>query len=83
MTLFSELITSRGVIVAVSTVPMAIGQVAKHFGVRASQVRRLFTTGVLPEPDRVGAYRVFWAKDLPKIREALKRAGHLPHGGSG
>jgi len=42
------------------------------------QVRRLFESGMLPEPDRIGGYRVIHRADLPKVEEALRRAGYLP-----
>jgi DNA-binding transcriptional MerR regulator len=54
-----------------------IGKVAIHFGVPAWQVRRVITRGLVREPARVGAYRVFVDEDLPKIEAALKQAGYL------
>jgi DNA-binding transcriptional MerR regulator len=61
--------------------PFTIGQVARRFRVSAWKVRRLFERGLLPEPARVGAYRVIPPDDLPKIEAALRRAGYLPEGG--
>lgn len=67
------------------TAPLTIGAVTRHFAqlfpqanLRPWQVRRLFERGLLPEPPRVGAYRVIDSRDLPKVREALVRAGYLP-----
>ncbi len=60
-----------------SPVPLTIGQVARRFGVPTWQVRRLDETRKLPEPARVGAYRVVGAEDLPRIEEALHAAGYL------
>jgi hypothetical protein len=57
---------------------LAIGAVARHFGLPPWKIRRLFERGFLPEPRRVGAYRVIPARDLPKIEAALRRAAYLP-----
>jgi DNA-binding transcriptional MerR regulator len=56
---------------------LTIGDVAKHFGCQAWQVRRLFERGLLPQAPRVGAYRVVAAADLPLVEAALRRAGYL------
>jgi DNA-binding transcriptional MerR regulator len=61
--------------------PLTIGEVAKRFGCHAWQVRRAITRRLLDEPARVGAYRVFFAEQLPAIEAALRRAGYLPEGG--
>jgi hypothetical protein len=58
--------------------PLTIGQVAKRFGCRPWQVRRLFESGKLPEPPRVGCYRVFFVEQLPEIEAALRAAGYWP-----
>jgi hypothetical protein len=60
-----------------SAPPLTVGGVAKHFGLPAWQVRRLFETNRLPEPMRVGRYRIVTAADLPAIRAALVDAGYL------
>jgi DNA-binding transcriptional MerR regulator len=60
------------------TPPLTIGAVAKHFGVTAWKVRRLFENGTLPQPARVGAYRVIPITDLPQIEAALRKCGYLP-----
>ena len=57
--------------------PWPLGAVGKHFGVSQRQVCRLFERGILPEPARVGAYRVVDPDDLPAIEAALRRAGYL------
>jgi DNA-binding transcriptional MerR regulator len=62
--------------------PLTIGAVARHFGLPAWKIRRLYETGKLPEPVRLGAYRVFYADDLPKIEVALLEVGYLPTEGS-
>jgi hypothetical protein len=61
----------------VPSVPLTIGQIARHFGCLPWQVRRVFERGLLPEPQRIGAYRVVEAADLPKIEQALRQAGYL------
>jgi MerR HTH family regulatory protein len=57
-----------------------VGAVARRYGCRPWQVRRLFERGLLPPAPRVGAYRVFSAADLPRIEQALRRAGYIPQG---
>jgi DNA-binding transcriptional MerR regulator len=54
-----------------------IGAVARHFGCQPWQIRRAIERGILSEPPRVGAYRVFVAADLPRIEAALRQAGYL------
>jgi hypothetical protein len=56
---------------------LTTGQIARHFGCLPWQVRRVFERGLLPEPQRIGAYRVVEAADLPKIEQALRTAGYL------
>jgi hypothetical protein len=60
---------------------LTLGQVAARYGVRLWQVRRLYERKLLPEPARVGAYRVIRESDLPQIGAALQRAGYLQEGG--
>lgn len=57
-----------------------VGAVAIRFGCRPWQVRRLFERGLLPQPPRVGAYRVIPAADLPRVEAALRLAGYLAGG---
>jgi hypothetical protein len=47
--------------------PMTLGVAASRLGCRPWQIRRLFERGILPEPGRVGAYRVIPERDLPTI----------------
>jgi hypothetical protein len=56
---------------------LTVGAIAARLGCRPWQVRRLFERGLLPQPPRVGAYRVIPAADLPKVKAALCRAGYL------
>jgi hypothetical protein len=58
-----------------------VGSIAKRYGVAPWQVRRLFERGLLPEPCRLGFYRVLDEADLPVVEDALRRAGYLREGG--
>jgi DNA-binding transcriptional MerR regulator len=58
-----------------SVLPM--GEVARRLGCKQWQVRRLFERNLLPQPMRVGAYRVVRTEDLPVIEQALRAAGYL------
>ena len=47
--------------------------------VKAWQVRRVYETGLLPEPEaRLGTYRLIRSSDLPRLEDALRKAGYLP-----
>jgi hypothetical protein len=66
--------------------PLTIGAAARHFTelhpqtkpVKPWMVRRLFERGILPEPPRLGCYRVIHAGDLPEVEAALRKCGYLP-----
>lgn len=53
--------------------PLTMGQVGARFGLPAWKIRRVFELGILPEPARIGAYRVVYEADLPAIEAALKQ----------
>jgi hypothetical protein len=57
---------------------LTVGAIARRLGCAPWQVRRLFERGLLPQPPRVGAYRVVAAADLGRVAEALRQAGYLP-----
>lgn len=57
---------------------LTLGNIAKRYGLPIWKVRRIFERGLLPEPGRVGAYRVIAAAELPALEEALRAAGYLP-----
>jgi hypothetical protein len=57
------------------------GGLALHFGVPAWKILHAIHRGYLKEPPRIGAYRVWLAADLAKIRAALVRAGYLEREG--
>jgi hypothetical protein len=51
----------------------------KGFFLKAWQVRRVYETGLLPEPElRLGSYRLIRPTDLPRLEDALRQAGYLP-----
>ncbi len=58
-------------------VVMTLGDVARRLGCHVWQVRRLYERSLLPEPPRVGSYRVVHGPDLPRVAEALRAAGYL------
>jgi hypothetical protein len=58
--------------------PFMLGTAARHFGCQVWQLRRLYESGILAEPPRVGAFRVVTEADLPAIEAALREAGYLP-----
>jgi hypothetical protein len=64
-----------------ATSASTLGPIARHFDVEVWQIRRLFERRILPEPDRIGNYRVIPAEQLPLIESALRQAGYLPEGG--
>jgi hypothetical protein len=41
----------------------------------------VFERGLLPEPDRLGMYRVVSSDQLPKLEEMMRRVGYLKAGG--
>jgi hypothetical protein len=45
--------------------------------VRLWQVQKLYERKLLPRPRRVGVLRVVPEGELPKVREALRKGGHL------
>jgi DNA-binding transcriptional MerR regulator len=56
---------------------LPIGEAADLLGVQSWRLRRLFERGLLGEPERVGRTRVVRREQLPRIREALEKAGYL------
>jgi len=57
--------------------PLTLGSVARHFGVPIWKVRRIYERKILPEPARIGNYRVVHQDDLPCLEHALVEAGYL------
>ena len=57
-----------------------LGALARRYGVPVWKLRRLFERRLLPEPGRVGNYRVVQARDLPEVERALRAAGYLSGG---
>jgi len=40
----------------------------------------VYEVGDLPEPQRVGRYRIFFPDDLPALVKAMQARGYLPEG---
>ena len=58
--------------------PLLIGDAARLLGCRPWQLRRLVDRGLIDPPDRLGGrYRVYYRSDLPRLRQALAKAGYL------
>jgi hypothetical protein len=47
------------------------------YEVRESMVRRVYERGLLPEPLRIGRYRVITEADAPAVEGAMRRCGYL------
>jgi hypothetical protein len=57
--------------------PLSVGTAARRLGVKPWMVRRIYERNLLPAPARIGQYRIIYAGDLPRLKEALRRAGYL------
>jgi hypothetical protein len=57
---------------------MTLGTVARRYSLPTWKIRRLYELKLLPEPHRIGHYRVVGEADLPAIEEALRTLGYLP-----
>lgn len=58
----------------------SLGDLARRWRVQPWKIRRIFECGDLPEPPRVGRYRVFQQEDLPAILRALQQRGYVREG---
>jgi hypothetical protein len=56
---------------------LTTGDLCRRLGVLPWHVLAAIRRGYLAEPARVGIYRLWTEADLPRIREALVRAGYL------
>jgi hypothetical protein len=64
---------------AMTTSDVASFYTHNGFPLKAWQIRRVYETGLLPEPElRLGTYRLIRPCDLPRLENALRRAGYLP-----
>ena len=54
-----------------------LGDIGRRYGLPIWKVRRVFERGFLPEPARVGAYRVLTEDDIPDLERALVQLGYL------
>lgn len=50
---------------------------AGHTEAREWMIRRLFERGLLPEPARLGRYRVIPESDVADVERAMRAAGYL------
>ena len=73
-----DLIYSVEITMTDDSTVLTLGDVARRLGCRPWQVRRLYERGLLPEPTRVGTYRVVHHRDLAAVTAALRDAGYLP-----
>lgn len=53
------------------------GDIARRRGCSQSQVVEVFKRGILPEPERVGPYRIISPEDEPKVVAALRQLGYI------
>jgi DNA-binding transcriptional MerR regulator len=58
--------------------PITLGTISRRTGLPVWKIRRVFERGLLPEPQRVGAYRVIDEADYHKVEAVLRSAGYLP-----
>jgi hypothetical protein len=56
---------------------LTTGDLSKRFAIPTWQILQTIRRGFLAEPARVGIYRVFTEQDLPRVQQALERAGYL------
>lgn len=56
---------------------LTLGDVARKYGCKVWQVRRLFELGILPPAERIGVYRVVRVEDLPTLETKLIEAGYI------
>lgn len=56
---------------------LATGDVADLIGIQTWRLQHLFKRGMIPEPRRLGRFRVFRAADVPAIKRAAIAAGYL------
>ncbi|HYT90016.1 MAG TPA: hypothetical protein VEL76_15020 [Gemmataceae bacterium] len=62
-----------------NTRSLTLGQVARTVGIDVWQVQRALERGFDFPTHKIGVYRCVYASDLPLVRQALERAGYLPH----
>jgi hypothetical protein len=64
---------------AMTTGDVARLYTSRGFPLTTWQVRRVFESGLLPEPSsRIGGYRLIPPHDLPALEAALQGIGYLP-----
>lgn len=54
-----------------------LGDLARRYNLPLWAIRRVFERGLVPEPPRVGPFRVVAEADVPAVEAALRTAGYL------
>jgi DNA-binding MarR family transcriptional regulator len=62
--------------------PLTTGELAKLCNADAWQVLAAIRRGFLPEPLRIGHFRLWTPSDVDRVVQALTAAGYLPRGHS-
>jgi hypothetical protein len=62
--------------VAAQPIFLSATEAARQLRCPVWQIRKIFDRGLLPQPPRLGPYRVILPEDLPRIADALVRAGY-------
>ena len=57
---------------------LSLGHVSRQVGAPVWAIRRLFERQLLPEPERLGNYRMIDVEQLPTIEAKLRQVGYLP-----
>jgi hypothetical protein len=56
---------------------LTLGELASRIGCESWRIRRLFERKLLPEPRRVGKFRVFSESDVEAVRKVAESAGYV------
>jgi hypothetical protein len=54
------------------------GDICRQFGLMPWQILQAIKRGYLPEPQRIGQYRIWTDDELDDVRQALADAGYIP-----
>jgi hypothetical protein len=57
---------------------LSLGDVSRQLGAPVWSIRRLFERKLLPEPERLGNYRMIDVEQLPTVEAKLREVGYLP-----
>ena len=56
---------------------LSVGDAGERIGVTAWQVSRLYERGFMTPAPRIGGRRIIPVADLPRLKEAARKAGYL------